>query len=263
MNSPANLRPSRRQQPATIPCVRYQGSLNDRFTIDGAEFVIDISPGKDRRPSERGSFTLVKTPALIDFYLRLAEGRRVDSILELGIFQGGSLVLMDKLLKPSTFVAIEIDKPFDAITHYCEQQRQAGRNVTAEFETSQSDLSALTRILHDFPDGIDLIVDDASHTYEHTRASFVALFPHLNDGGIYVIEDWAWSHTPGHQSADHGWFKQPALTNLIFELVVETGTRASVAKLEIDRGQAIVTKGPEGGAPFVEPRLRGRDLRLI
>lgn len=243
--------------------MRYQGSLNDRFTIDGAEFVIDISPGKDRRPSERGSFTLVKTPALIDFYLRLAETRRVDSILELGIFQGGSLVLMDKLLKPSTLVAIEIDTPFDAISHYCEQQRQAGRNVKAEFETSQSDLSALSRILQDFPDGIDLIVDDASHTYEHTRASFVALFPHLNDGGIYVIEDWAWSHTPGHQSADHTWYRHPALTNLVFELVVELGSRVSIAKLEIDRGQVVITKRANHGEPFGEQKLRGRKLPVI
>ena len=45
-------------------------------------------------------------------------------------------------------------------------------------------------------DELDLVVDDASHTYEETRASFEFLFPLLSPGGVYVIEDWSWAHPP-------------------------------------------------------------------
>ena len=41
---------------------------------------------------------------------------------------------------------------------------------------------------------IDLVIDDASHLLEPTRASFEVLFPRLRTDGLFVIEDWAWEH---------------------------------------------------------------------
>ena len=41
---------------------------------------------------------------------------------------------------------------------------------------------------------IDLVVDDASHRYGATLASFETLFPLMRPGGLYVIEDWAGLH---------------------------------------------------------------------
>jgi cephalosporin hydroxylase len=35
----------------------------------------------------------------------------------------------------------------------------------------------------------DIVIDDGSHRSEHVIASFEALFPHLRDGGVYVVED--------------------------------------------------------------------------
>jgi len=37
--------------------------------------------------------------------------------------------------------------------------------------------------------GLDVVVDDASHLYRLTVASFDALFQHLRSGGLYFIED--------------------------------------------------------------------------
>jgi hypothetical protein len=39
------------------------------------------------------------------------------------------------------------------------------------------------------------VIDDASHIYEPTRASFETLFPYLRPGGLYIIEDWQWSYS--------------------------------------------------------------------
>ena len=44
---------------------------------------------------------------------------------------------------------------------------------------------------------LDLVVDDCSHRYKPSRASFNELFPRLRPGGVYVIEDWPSRARPG------------------------------------------------------------------
>ena len=56
------------------------------------------------------------------------------------------------------------------------------------------------------PNGLDIIIDDASHYGTPSLVSYNALFPFLNPGGFYVIEDWAtgyWTDWP-----DGGEFQQ-------------------------------------------------------
>lgn len=42
----------------------------------------------------------------------------------------------------------------------------------------------------------DVIIDDGSHLNAHVLASFAILFPHLKNGGVYVIEDSQTSYWP-------------------------------------------------------------------
>jgi hypothetical protein len=37
--------------------------------------------------------------------------------------------------------------------------------------------------------GVDIVLDDGSHVARHQRASFEVLFPLLEVGGLYVVED--------------------------------------------------------------------------
>lgn len=53
---------------------------------------------------------------------------------------------------------------------------------------SQVDDNDLNRIVKEMG-SIDIIIDDGSHINEHVIKTFNLLFPKLNDGGIYVIED--------------------------------------------------------------------------
>ncbi len=39
---------------------------------------------------------------------------------------------------------------------------------------------------------LDIIIDDASHASHHQQNAFIELFPKLNSGGLYVIEDLRW-----------------------------------------------------------------------
>ena len=48
---------------------------------------------------------------------------------------------------------------------------------------------------------LDIMLDDASHASHHQQNAFLELFPRLNAGGIYIIEDLRWQpeayETPG------------------------------------------------------------------
>ena len=43
---------------------------------------------------------------------------------------------------------------------------------------------------------LDIIVDDASHASHHQQNGFLDLFPKLNAGGLYIIEDLRWQPEP-------------------------------------------------------------------
>lgn len=52
----------------------------------------------------------------------------------------------------------------------------------------QSDPEALASIVAEIGP-LDIVIDDGSHLSDHVLTSFTELFPRLNSGGIYVIED--------------------------------------------------------------------------
>jgi demethylmacrocin O-methyltransferase len=56
------------------------------------------------------------------------------------------------------------------------------------YQGSQVDEQVLTKIIEN-QGKFDLIIDDGSHINEHIITTFKYLFPHLKEGGIYVIED--------------------------------------------------------------------------
>lgn len=39
---------------------------------------------------------------------------------------------------------------------------------------------------------LDVVIDDASHASHHQQFAFLELFPRLNPGGLYIIEDLRW-----------------------------------------------------------------------
>jgi len=56
------------------------------------------------------------------------------------------------------------------------------------FHGSQVDSVFLDKVVREIGK-IDFIIDDGSHRSEHILFTFEHLFPHLADGGIYVVED--------------------------------------------------------------------------
>ena len=95
------------------------------------------------------------------------------------------------------------------------------------------------------------MVDDGSHQYEPSKTSLNVFLPMLREGGLYVIEDWAWAHWPDeyHQakaaSGEYGDQANP-LTKLIFETAMLAASRPGIiSEIELDSSRAFLTRGPE------------------
>jgi 23S rRNA U2552 (ribose-2'-O)-methylase RlmE/FtsJ len=141
----------------------------DKMRIDASKYDTD----KAEHPHYLKSYENYFRP-LIDQDIRL---------LELGIYQGGSLLLWRDYFERGLIVGldlqpIELDDPSGRIRIY---------------EGMQQDRELLDRIARETaPQGFDVIIDDCSHIGELTRISFWHLFEnHLKPGGLYVIEDWS------------------------------------------------------------------------
>lgn len=65
------------------------------------------------------------------------------------------------------------------------------------FQESQVDEAFLEKLIAE-TGPLDVIIDDGSHINEHVIKSFACLFPHLKDGGTYVVEDTQTSYWPNY-----------------------------------------------------------------
>lgn len=159
----------------------------DAFTLDGIEFVPSWS-----RPSQQGSLTLLKSARMVDVYADLFRGLERPRMVELGISQGGSVALFSLMARPTSLVAIDLSPDrIGPLDHFI-AERGLEEVVAAHYGVDQADKARLTAIVDASvgDQSLDLVIDDASHRYSPTVASFECLFPRLRPGGRYVIEDW-------------------------------------------------------------------------
>ena len=178
-------------------------------------------------------------------------------------------MFLDKLLNPRRMSAVDIsEQPVAPLLQYVADKE--GRLV--HFSTSQSDRKILEHIVrNELADELDLVVDDASQTYEQTKASFEILFPLLQPGGIYLIEDWSWAHMPGYQSSDAPFSKRHALSNLLFEQIMLMGSAPLIAEIRVWNFLYLIRKAKnaysgskgESGSIFDQIRSRGKKWSLI
>src|SRR6266545_2852743 len=113
------------------------------------------------------------------------------------------------------------------------------------------------------------------HAYEDTKASFEFLFPLLQPGGIYLIEDWSWAHHPNYQSPDAPFSNRHALSNLLFEQIMLLGSTSVISEIRVWRFLYLIRKAKsavrrtdvsqnlENGSIFDQILSRGRKWSLI
>jgi predicted O-methyltransferase YrrM len=160
---------------------------SDAWRVGDTEFVRSFGVG-----STPERFRIRKNASLIALYQELCPRIRGSRIVELGIADGGSTALLALAAQPSKLVALELDaEPRSALDSFVDSH-QLGDVVRPHYGLDQGDRERLARIVDKEFAGepIDVVIDDASHQYAPTLASFEVLFPRLRPGGLIIIEDW-------------------------------------------------------------------------
>ena len=206
---------------------------SDRMLFHDLVFLFNRSRTK-AMTTERVRSDLIKGKWTLEQYDEFWARRpdfRADSIVELGIWDGGSTALWFELFQPQKLVAMDLMTRGDS-GYFREYVRS--RNIESRISThwgvDQSDAAQVVRIItKELPGPLDLVINDASHMYEETKASFELLFPLVRPGGLYIIEDWAWSYFREFQEPSHPWLLKPELSRLVMQLLEANGSTQSFA----------------------------------
>jgi Methyltransferase domain len=188
-------------------------------------------------------FLLLKPRELIDRYVEVIEELRPARIFELGIFEGGSTVFLRELAEPRAMAAIDNRAPGSPALRDYASRRGIEEVMHIHTDVDQADRSHLAKIADEaFGDApIDLVVDDCSHLYEPTRASFNELFPRLRAGGLYTIEDWDWTH---ERRLAETFADQVPLTRFILELMLVVASGSGlISEISVADGLVQVRRG--------------------
>lgn len=100
------------------------------------------------------------------------------TLLEIGVWQGGSLSLWGDYFPAATIIGIDVN-----LSHVLPEVRAASRILL--IEGNAVDRKTLERA----PATLDVVIDDGSHAFDDQLGAFHAIVPRLAPGGLYVIED--------------------------------------------------------------------------
>jgi cephalosporin hydroxylase len=220
----------------------------DRMLLDDLIFRLEHYRSDDWEGGDH--FRFYKIKELVDQY-KAFFSRYPDChpsrLLELGTFDGGSVAFWNELLRPRKHVAVDIKERSDSpyFHHYLES-RELVEQIKTFWGTDQADKERLRSLVAaEFDGHLDMVIDDASHLYGPTRASFEALFPLCVPNGLYIIEDWAWDHWAEFSSPDHPWAGEERLTRLVIELIEAAGTSIQlISSIAVYQEFVAIERGP-------------------
>jgi hypothetical protein len=179
--------------------------------------------------------------------LHLRPPNYFKNIFEVGVFKGGSAIFLHQFFEPTLLACVDVTKkPILALDRYIQEQNV--KNIRVHLGQNQADQDGLQRVIEtDFQSPIDLVIDDASHLYAETKATFEAVFPRLRNGGVYVIEDWGWAHAKRPEGQPAYAPAEKSMVPLLTELLILQASRPNTIEdihipfyglLYLVRGQA-------------------------
>ena len=116
-------------------------------------------------------------------------------ILEIGVFQGGSLKMWrDYFGDKAQIIGIDINP----------ECKQFESEKTKIFIGSQEDRTFLKNLKNQIPK-IDILIDDGGHMMNQQIVAFEELYDHIKDDGIYLCEDLHTSYWDNY----NGGYKNP------------------------------------------------------
>lgn len=110
------------------------------------------------------------------------------SIFEIGVLAGESTKILANYFARSQIYGVDIDVNDIDLDGF--------DNITL-IEGDQCDHEFLTGIAEKYAsDGIDIVIDDASHFGKYSLDTFNTLFPLVKSNGLYIVEDWGTGYWP-------------------------------------------------------------------
>jgi predicted O-methyltransferase YrrM len=217
------------------------------FKLDGLLFICDFTSHLNRETNEQ-NIIIAKSHNLIDSLYKHLSVTKPQTMLEIGIAQGGSAFLYMSLFNLSKYVGLDLRRE-DAKVLALLKEKYGPDRVKLYYQTSQTDKARIAQICNDEFGGLcDVVIDDGSHQYELSVQTVEVALPHLRPGGFYIIEDWGWAHWPGDKWQDQktGYnIDKPALSNLVFELIMLCASRPDIISHGvIEKGLAAFQRGP-------------------
>jgi hypothetical protein len=130
------------------------------------------------------SHAVTKPASYYPFYAQYLDSLRDSqiSLMEVGVFTGESLKVWAEYLPEASIIGVDLeDRQLDFSAYPAIRFEQA----------NQIDTTRLVQICNQHaPEGLDVVIDDASHIGAFSRITFSILFPRLNSNGYYFVEDW-------------------------------------------------------------------------
>lgn len=105
------------------------------------------------------------------------------SLLEIGVWHGGSSLLWHDFLPKAKICGIDINY----LVHEKVQNKLTDRYRFYEMNAYTE--ATVGTIENNYPDGFDIIIEDGIHTEESNKFSIEHYLPMLRSGGIMIIED--------------------------------------------------------------------------
>lgn len=128
-----------------------------------------------------------KNKSTMDTYYDIFTRFFPSSIFEIGVREGGSLVLWNEIFPQANVVGIDID-----MSLISESAGNYGINV---FHCDSTNVEHVTMIIEvELGGEVNMIVDDGSHTLENIVHNLKNYWKFVSFGGIYVIEDYKVLH---------------------------------------------------------------------
>jgi hypothetical protein len=172
-------------------------------------------------------------PEIYERHLSALRGRPV-SLLEIGVFNGGSLQIWRRYFgAQARIVGVDID-PTSSLLIEDEAEILIG---------DQADPAFLDSLKTRMPQ-LDVVIDDGGHKAHQQIATFEALYPHLAEGGIYIVEDLHtsyWPHFGGGFGRESFIERAKRLIDLLHEWYWYNPNFESYIKPPADRPQPMPT----------------------
>ena len=236
-----------------------------RFLLGDACFRLE--PYQFSLRTTEAEIVILKNMEILSCYDAYFSCPSSNNILEVGVFEGGSLLYMALRNPGFRFVGIDLRPVSPIVLRHIERLGLSDR-VRIYDRVGQADEQRIRQIVNEEfgSEGIGLVIDDASHMYHLSRRTFEILFPLVVPHGTYCIEDWAWCHWPEPYQTNK-WTDQVALSNLAFEIVMLLPSlKGSISDIRVTPGMIMTRKGslPLKALSLDSAiRKRGRNLGLI